>query len=97
MPPSDFDATQDVPLLCYSTKKTCLHPFKKLLSTLNSTPGLPPVTFVVSDGVMSFGIKAAQEMGIPDFQFWTASVCSFIGYLHYRELIRRGIAPFKGE
>ncbi|KAH6828449.1 UDP-glucosyl transferase 85A3 [Perilla frutescens var. hirtella] len=97
MPPSDLDATQDVPLLCYYTKKTCLEPFKELLSRLNSSVGVPPISCVVSDGVMSFGIKAAQQMGIPDVQFWTASAASFIGYLHYRQLIQRGIAPFKND
>ncbi|CDP13145.1 unnamed protein product [Coffea canephora] len=46
---------------------------------------------------MRFGIKAAEDLGIPEVQFWTASACSFIGYLHYRELIRRGIFPFKND
>ncbi|CDP13143.1 unnamed protein product [Coffea canephora] len=76
MPPSDKDATQDVPQLCDSC---------------------PPVSCVISDGGMRFGIKAAEDLGIPEVQFWTASACSFIGYLHYRELIRRGIFPFKND
>lgn len=97
LPPSDEDATQDVPMLCYYTRKTCLEPFKKLLSRLNSTPDVPPVSCVVSDGVMSFSIRAAQDFGIPEVQFWTASVCSFIGYLHYREVVKRGISPFKSK
>ncbi|KAK6125790.1 hypothetical protein DH2020_040470 [Rehmannia glutinosa] len=97
LPPSDEDATQDVPMLCYSTRKTCYEPFKELLTRLNSMTDLPPVSCVVSDGVMSFGMTAAQDLGIPDVQFWTASVCSFIGYLHYREILKRGISPFKND
>ncbi|KAL3527639.1 hypothetical protein ACH5RR_012295 [Cinchona calisaya] len=110
MPPSDRqDATQDVPQLCDSTRKNCLVPFKELLVKLNNNNnnnnassddnrvGPPPVSCVISDGVMSFGIKAALDLGIPQVQFWTASACSFIGYLHYRELIRRGIVPFKND
>ena len=97
LPPSDKDATQDVPKLCDSTRKTCLVPFKELLAKLNSSSDVPPVSCVVSDGVMSFAIKAAEDMGIPEVQFWTASACSFIGYLHYRELIKRGIVPFKSK
>ncbi|XP_059624780.1 linamarin synthase 2-like [Cornus florida] len=97
LPPSDCDATQDVPALCYSTRKSCLVPFKELLIKLNSSAQVPPVTCVISDGVMSFGINAAEELGIPEVQFWTASACSFMGYLHYRELIKRGIFPFKDE
>lgn len=96
LPPSDQNATQDIPMLCDSTRKTCLKPFKELLGKLNSSSELPPVTCVVSDGVMSFGIRAAEEMGIPAAQFWTASACSIIGYLHYREFLSKGICPFKG-
>ncbi|KAG5534253.1 hypothetical protein RHGRI_022392 [Rhododendron griersonianum] len=97
LPPSDRDATQEVPPLCDSTRKNCLVPFVELLHRLNSTPGVPPVTCVVSDGIMSFGIEAAKEVGVPEVQFWTASACSFMGYLHFRELIKRGIFPLKDE
>ncbi|CAK9179139.1 unnamed protein product [Ilex paraguariensis] len=97
MPPSTRDATQDVPQLCYSTRKNCLVPFKELLGKLNSSSDIPPVTCIISDGVMSFGVKAGEDMGIPEVQFWTASACSFMGYLHYRELIKRGIFPFKDD
>ncbi|KAL8476204.1 hypothetical protein ACS0TY_028749 [Phlomoides rotata] len=99
MPQSDYDqdATQDVPMLCHYTRKTCLQPFKKLLSRLNSMTDVPEVSCVISDAIMSFGMKAAQQMGIPDVRFWTASVCSFIGYLNYREILRRGITPFNNE
>ncbi|CAI9109485.1 OLC1v1009310C1 [Oldenlandia corymbosa var. corymbosa] len=98
MPASDKDATQDVVMLCDSTRKTCLVPFKELLVRLNSScPEVPPVSCVISDGVMSFAIKAAEDLGIPEVQFWTASACSFVGYLHYREFIRRGIVPFQND
>ncbi|XP_011031049.1 PREDICTED: 7-deoxyloganetin glucosyltransferase-like isoform X2 [Populus euphratica] len=95
LPPSDFDATQDVPSLCDSTRKNCMAPFKELLTKLNSSSEVPPVTCVISDGVMSFGIKAAEEFNIPQVQFWTASACSFMGYLHFNELTRRGFVPYK--
>ncbi|EXB29476.1 UDP-glycosyltransferase 85A1 [Morus notabilis] len=98
LPRSDRDATQDVPALCDSTRKNCLAPFKELLLKLNSLAPekVPPVTCIISDGVMSFAIKAGEELGIPEVQFWTASACSFMGYLHFDELINRGIIPFKG-
>ncbi|KAK6143695.1 hypothetical protein DH2020_024043 [Rehmannia glutinosa] len=41
LPPSDADATQDIPSLCASTTTTCLEPFCELLSELNSS-GVPP-------------------------------------------------------
>ena len=98
LPPSDRDATQDVPAVCDSTSKNCLGPFKELLKRLNtSLPEVnPPVTCIISDGVMSFGIKAGEELGIPQVLFWTASACGFMGYLQFSELQKRGIVPFKG-
>ncbi|KAF8406032.1 hypothetical protein HHK36_008112 [Tetracentron sinense] len=97
LPPSDRDATQHVPSLCDSTRKNCLVPFLDLLKKLNSSSDVPPVTCIVSDGVMSFAIKAAEELGIPEVQFYTTSACGFMGYIQFRELIKRGITPLKDE
>ncbi|KAL7611772.1 hypothetical protein Lser_V15G06818 [Lactuca serriola] len=97
MPLSDPDATQDIPMLCDMIRKTCLVPFKELLQKLNSSAGDPPVRCVVGDGLMTFAIKAAKDFGIPEVQFWTASACAFMGYLQYREFIKRGIVPFKDD
>ena len=97
LPPSDRDATQDIPALCDSIRKNCLAPFKELLLKLNSSESeVPLVTSIISDGFMSFAIKAGEELGIPEIQFWTASACGFMGYLYFTELIKRGIIPFKG-
>ncbi|XAR73415.1 7-deoxyloganetin glucosyltransferase [Bertholletia excelsa] len=97
LPPSDPDARQDIPELCDSTRSNCLGLLVDLLKELNSSTGVPPVTCVISDGVMSFAIEAAKRVGVPEVQFWTASVCSMLGYLSYDELVRRGIIPFKDE
>jgi hypothetical protein len=96
LPPSDRDATQDVPALCDSTRKNCLAPFKELVLRLNSSSEVPPITCIVSDGVMGFGREVGKELSIPEVQFWTASACGFMGYLNFTELIKRGIIPFKG-
>ncbi|TXG52772.1 hypothetical protein EZV62_021941 [Acer yangbiense] len=97
LPPSDANVTQDVPSLCESTKKTCLAPFRQLLSKLNNTSSLnvPPVTCVVSDCIMSFTVKAAQELNIPNALLWPAGACGFMGILHYRTLIEKGLVPLK--
>ncbi|KAL5556083.1 hypothetical protein UlMin_038319 [Ulmus minor] len=97
LPPSDRDATQDPPAICDSTRKNCIAPFKELLLKLKSLSEVPPVSCIVSDGVMSFGIKAAEEFGIPQVQFWTSSTCSFMACLQFGELLKRGIIPFKDE
>ncbi|XP_058179561.1 7-deoxyloganetin glucosyltransferase-like isoform X2 [Rhododendron vialii] len=96
LPPSDRDATQDPVALCASLRTNCLGPFRALLTELNSSAGMPQVSYVVSDGVMGFGREAAEELGIPEVQFWTASACGLMGYLQYPELIEKGIVPFKG-
>ena len=96
LPPSDRDATQDVPALCDSTRKNCLAPFLELLKKLNSSGEVPPVTCVVSDATTSFGAKAAKVLGIPEVTFWTASACGLVGYWQYAQLDKRGIIPFKG-
>ncbi|KAL6130137.1 hypothetical protein ACLB2K_068518 [Fragaria x ananassa] len=97
LPPSDEDATQDVPSLCYSIRKTCLGPFKELVTKLNSSFQVPHITCIVCDGIMGFGREAAKELGIPVVQFWTTSACGFMGYLQYSEFVKRGIVPFKDE
>ncbi|XP_034678439.1 7-deoxyloganetin glucosyltransferase-like [Vitis riparia] len=99
LPPSDADATQDIPSLCDSTTKNCLAPFCALITKLNDpsySPG-PPVSCIVSDGVMSFTLDAAEKFGVPEVVFWTTSACGFLGYRHYRNLIRRGLIPLQDE
>ncbi|KAI4974100.1 hypothetical protein ZWY2020_046586 [Hordeum vulgare] len=102
LPPSDREATQDIPALCYSTMTTCLPRFKELVLKLNeeaeaSGGALPPVTCVVADSVMSFGLRAARELGLRCATLWTASACGFMGYNHYKDLLDRGIFPLKEE
>ncbi|GLT93789.1 hypothetical protein SLE2022_115630 [Rubroshorea leprosula] len=98
LPPTDVDATQDIPSLCESTRRTCLAPFKELLRKLNDpSSDNPPVSCIVSDGVMSFTLDAAQELGLPEVLFWTTSACGFLGYLHFRHLIERGYTPLEDE
>ncbi|XP_021900833.1 7-deoxyloganetin glucosyltransferase-like [Carica papaya] len=96
LPPSDVDATQDIPSLCKSTSKTCSPHFKQLLHKLNHSDGIP-VTCIVSDGIMSFAVDAAEELGLPILLFWTPSACGVLSYLHYRHLIEKGLIPLKDE
>lgn len=98
LPESDSNATQDIPSLLDSTSKHCLAPFRDLLSKLNNTASsnVPPVTCIVSDGVMTFTLAAAEELGIPDVLFWTTSAYGFMGYVQYRDLVDKGYTPLKG-
>ncbi|XP_047077739.1 7-deoxyloganetin glucosyltransferase-like isoform X3 [Lolium rigidum] len=95
----DDDITQDIPKLCKSTTETCLEPFRRLLSEINSSAsaeGHPPVTCVISDVIMGFSMDAAKELGLPYVQLSTASAVSYLAYHHYNLLIDRGIFPLKG-
>ncbi|KAK8642773.1 hypothetical protein V6N13_012105 [Hibiscus sabdariffa] len=100
LPPTDVDATQDIPSLCDSTSKTCSPFFKQLVHKLNdssSTTDVPPVSCIVSDGCMSFTLDAAEELGIPNVLFWTPSACGFLSYVYYRQLKEKGYMPLKDE
>ncbi|KAM1365798.1 hypothetical protein ACFX13_044773 [Malus domestica] len=95
LPPTDVNATQDISTLCLSIRKTCLAPFRDLISKLNSLPNSPPVTCIVSDVGMTLTLDAAQELGIPDVMFQTASACGLMCCLQYRPLIEKGFIPLK--
>ncbi|KAK7333808.1 hypothetical protein VNO80_30587 [Phaseolus coccineus] len=97
LPPSDKDATQDVPMLSDATRKNCYGPFKDLVLKLKSSENVPPISCIIADGVMGFASKVAKDLGIPEVQIWTASACGFVGHLQYHDLIQRGIVPFKDE
>jgi hypothetical protein len=97
LPPTDANATQDIPALCESTRKHCLPHFREILGKLNSSLDSPPVSCVVSDGIMTFTLDAAEELGIPEVLFWTASACGYMGYFQYRRLIEKGYTPLKGN
>ena len=97
--PTDVDATQDIPSLDESTSKTCLPHFKKLLHMLNnsSSSNVPPVSYIVSDGITSFTLDAAEELGVPEVIFWTSSARGFLGYCYYRQLMEKGYIPLKSN
>ena len=97
LPEPDRDATQDIPALCKSTSENCLTPFRDLLRKLNTSTSIPRISCIVSDGTMSFTLDAAEELGIPQALFWTWSACGHLGYLHYQQLVERGLVPFKGK
>ncbi|XP_047341916.1 7-deoxyloganetin glucosyltransferase-like [Impatiens glandulifera] len=92
LPETDnIDATQDIPSISKSTTNTCLGPFKDLLSRLTA----PPVTCIVSDGVMSFTVDAAEELSLPEVLLWTTSASGLLCYLQYNNLRDKGYTPFK--
>ncbi|KAK4438170.1 7-deoxyloganetin glucosyltransferase [Sesamum alatum] len=97
LPASDKDATQDIPQLSDSLRKNGLPPFLDLIKSLNESPDCPNVSCIVSDGVMSFTLDAAEQLNIPEVVFFTTSACGFQTYRYYGELVTRGLFPLKDE
>ncbi|CAA7047932.1 unnamed protein product [Microthlaspi erraticum] len=97
LPETDEDVTQDIPTLCELTMKNGLAPFKELLGRVNARDDVPPVSCIVSDGIMSFTLDAAEEFGVPQVLFWTPSACGFSTLLHFYRFVELGLSPLKDE
>ncbi|KAF3645315.1 7-deoxyloganetin glucosyltransferase [Capsicum annuum] len=100
LPPIDADATQHIPSLCFSTKENCLAPFRELLIKITNSSDdddVPPVTCIIFDGIMTFALLAAQEIGVPSVSFRTTNACSFMCNKYLPLLIQKGILPLKGN
>jgi len=54
----------------------------------------PPVTCVVADGLLTWAIDAAEELGVPALAFRTSSASSFLAYQTVPELVELGELPF---
>ncbi|KAL2511959.1 UDP-glycosyltransferase 85A1 [Abeliophyllum distichum] len=96
LPPADSDTTQHIPSLCLSLKENGLALFRQLLVKLNSsTGGVPPITCIVSDAIMSFSVVAADEIGVPCVCFRTTNACCFLCYKYLRKIMEKGLIPLK--
>ena len=80
LPPSDIDATQDIPSLCVALNKNFLAPFKDLLVRLRNTvsENNPPVTSIVSDPFAPFSIQAGEDVGLPVVMYAIYCECNWL-------------------
>ena len=67
-----------------------------MISWCQSSETHPPVTCIIADGILTFAIDVADEVGVPIIIFRTASACSFWAYFSLDQLIEAGEFPFKG-
>ncbi|KAF0906632.1 hypothetical protein E2562_012214 [Oryza meyeriana var. granulata] len=67
----------------------------KLVRPGDAGGDFPPVTCVVADGIMSFAVDVAEELGVPALAFRTDSACSVQAYLSLPRLLELGELPFK--
>ncbi|KAJ9701558.1 hypothetical protein PVL29_006781 [Vitis rotundifolia] len=56
-----------------------------------------PMTCIIADGLMSFAIDVANEVGVPIISCRTLSPCCFLAYFSFAELIEAGEVPFKDD
>ncbi|XP_077219324.1 7-deoxyloganetin glucosyltransferase-like isoform X1 [Tasmannia lanceolata] len=94
---SEEDTTQDLRMVCVSTQKNCLIPFRNLVTKLNQSTNVPRVSCIVSDGGMTFTLRVAEECGIPGVLFWPIAACSLMGFIHIPIMIERDLLPLKDE
>ncbi|AES74879.1 7-deoxyloganetin glucosyltransferase [Medicago truncatula] len=93
----DDNVSQDVPSISQSIRKNFLKPFCELLTRLNHSTNVPPVTCLVSDSCMSFTIQAAEEFALPNVLYFSSSACSLLIVMYLRSFVERGIIPFKDD
>ncbi|XP_022725843.1 7-deoxyloganetin glucosyltransferase-like [Durio zibethinus] len=97
LPSTNPRRIQDLPDLCLSLPVQGLRSFRDLIIKLNGSSDVPPITCIISDGVMSFTLEIAEEFGIPEMVMFTPSACGMLGYLHFEELKEQGYFPLKDE
>uniref|UniRef100_A0A2N9HGL3 Glycosyltransferase N-terminal domain-containing protein n=1 Tax=Fagus sylvatica TaxID=28930 RepID=A0A2N9HGL3_FAGSY len=69
----------DLPALCTTMQVHGLRSLHDLITKINASSVVPPVSCIVSDGVMGFTLKAAQEFGIPEVMLFTPSGLWYFG------------------
>ncbi|XP_008237171.1 PREDICTED: 7-deoxyloganetin glucosyltransferase-like isoform X2 [Prunus mume] len=100
LPPTNQRGILDLPELCRAMPVEGQRSFRDLIKKLNkasSWSDVPAVSCIVSDGVMGFTLRVAQEFGIPEMLLFTPSGCGMLGYLHYEDLVERGYFPLKDD
>lgn len=97
LPPSDLDTNQDPLLLARSIRYNLLDPFRQLVEKLNKIVTIPSVTCIVADGFMPFADTVAKELEVLSVKFFPIAACSTMGFMHYPNLVEKGISPLKGD
>lgn len=91
------EAMEDPVGFTKSFQENCVSPFRDLLTKLHHPSDGSRVTCIIADAIMTYTIKIAEELGIPEVLFCSNSACGQMAYFHYQELIRRGLVPLKGK
>ncbi|XP_059462891.1 7-deoxyloganetic acid glucosyltransferase-like isoform X2 [Corylus avellana] len=96
--PADHPRTlQFLPELISSIKSVTKPLFRQLLADSTRNSVCPAVTCVIADGIMSFAIDVAKELGIHVIAFRTFSACCLWSYFCLPKLIQEGQLPVNDE
>lgn len=83
-PRSDLSALD----LLFSTSTACKPIFKDLVASMSRAPAC-----IIADGIMSFAVDVAAELGIPVIAFRTYNATSTWTYFHLDKLLDEGEIP----
>lgn len=97
LPPHHDRSTQNLLELFQSMEDNAYIHFHKLMEKLQNHREVPPVTFIVTDGLLSKTQDIANQYGVPRVAFWTTSACGFMGFFAMPLLIKKGFLPLKDE
>lgn len=84
--------------LLSSTRNVTKPEFRELLISVSQERGRwgPPIC-IIADGIMSFAVDVAEEIGIPVISFRTNSACCTWTYFHLSKLVEEGRIPVGGD
>lgn len=97
--PADHPRKCDMQLMrefMFSVQSVTKLRFRDLLADL-TTNSDRPVTCVIADGIMSYAIDIAKELGVRVMTFWAFSSCCLLSLLCLPKLIEDGQLPVGGE
>jgi len=95
--PAQHGRTHDITDVAKSMEHNAHIHLRQLMKKLQNRPDIPPVSFIVSDGVLSKLQNVANDYGVPRIAFWTTSACGFMLYFFMPQLIEEGYLPLKGS
>eukprot|EP00253_Pinus_taeda_P022103 PITA_22103 len=95
--PAQHGRTHDITDVAKSMEHNAHIHLRQLMKKLQNRPDIPPVSFIVSDGVLSKLQNIANDYGVPRIAFWTTSACGFMLYFFMPQLIEEGYLPLKDE
>nr|AZB52807.1 7-deoxyloganetic acid glucosyltransferase 4 [Centranthera grandiflora] len=98
LPPDNPRTGDEIPNLLESIDRVAVPIFREMVTRGAYGPGSDePVTCVIADGIFTFAVEIAAEVGVPLLYFDTISPCGLWTYSCLPKLIEAGEIPFKDD